>query len=55
MQHITGISRQHMRFSSLEDTIRPDNQVRLIDAFVEYIDLHELDFAVKTLKTEGRA
>ena len=54
MQHITGISRQQMRFSSLEDTISPDNQVRFIDAFVEYIDLSKLDFAVKTLKTEGR-
>lgn len=54
MQHITGISRQQMRFSSLEDTISPDNQVRFIDAFVEYIDISKLDFAVKTLKTEGR-
>ncbi|MFV8361696.1 hypothetical protein [Flavobacterium sp. LS1P3] len=43
-----------MRFSSLEDTIGPDNQVRFIDAFVEYTDLSKLDFAVKTLKTEGR-
>jgi transposase len=54
MQHITGISRQQMRFSSLEDTISPDNQVRFIDAFVESIDLSKLDFAIKTLKTEGR-
>jgi transposase len=54
MQHITGISRQQMRFSSLEDTISPDNQVRFIDAFVENIDLPKLDFAIKTLKTEGR-
>lgn len=43
-----------MRFSSLEDTISPDNQVRFIDVFVEYIDLSKLHFAVKTLKTEGR-
>ena len=54
MQHITGISRQQMRFSSLEDSISPDNQVRFIDAFVEYIDISKLNFAVKTLKTEGR-
>jgi hypothetical protein len=39
MQHIIGISRQQVRFSSLEDTISPDNQVRFIDAFVESIDL----------------
>ena len=54
MQQITGISRLQIRFSSLEDTISPDNQVRFIDAFVELIDLSKLDFAVKTLKTEGR-
>jgi hypothetical protein len=39
MQHIIGISRQQCVFSSLEDTISPDNQVRFIDAFVVYIDL----------------
>ncbi|MFV8356741.1 transposase, partial [Flavobacterium sp. XS1P32] len=54
MQHIIGISRQQVRFSSLEDTISPDNQVRFIDVFVESIDLYKLGFAVKTLKTEGR-
>nr|WP_315190022.1 IS1182 family transposase [uncultured Flavobacterium sp.] len=54
MQHITGISRQQMRLSSLEDTISPNNQVRFIDSFVDYIDISKLDFAVKTLKTEGR-
>ena len=54
MQHITGISRQQMRLSSLEDTISPNNQVRLIDSFVDYIDISKLDFAVKTLKTKGR-
>jgi transposase len=43
-----------MRFSSLEDTISPDNQVLFIDAFVELIDISKLDFAIKTLKTEGR-
>ncbi|WP_241258548.1 transposase [Flavobacterium sp. Sr18] len=43
-----------MRFSSLEDNIRPDNQVRFIDAVIEYILLSKLDFAVKTLKNVGR-
>jgi transposase len=43
-----------MRFSNLEDTISLDNQVKFIDAFVEYIDLSKFDFAVKTLNTEGR-
>ena len=54
MQHITGISRQQLRFSSLEDIISPNNQVRFTDAFVEYVDLSKLGFAVKTLKIEGR-
>ena len=34
MKHITGIVRNQMVFSSLEDTILPDNLVRFIDAFV---------------------
>jgi len=54
MQHITGVSRQQMRFSSLEDAISKDNQVRFIDAFVGHIDLCKLGFAIKTLKAEGR-
>jgi transposase len=54
MQHITGISRHQIRFSSLEEAISPDNQVRFIDTFVEYIDLIKLGFSVQTLKKEGR-
>ena len=54
MQHIIGISRQQMRFSSLQDTISPDNEVRFIDSFVELSDISKVDFAAKTLKTEGR-
>jgi hypothetical protein len=53
MQHITGISLQQMRFSSLEDTISPDHQVRFINAFVGYINLSKLNFTVKKLKTEA--
>ncbi len=53
MQHITDISHQQLRFSSLEDTISPDNQVRFIDAFVEYVDHSKLNFAAKTLKTKS--
>jgi len=54
MQHITGISRHQLHFSSLEDTISPDNQVRFIDAFVESLELSKLGFAVRILKGEGR-
>jgi hypothetical protein len=51
MQHITGISHQQLRLSSLQDTISPDNQLRFIEAFVEYFNRSKLNFAVKTLKT----
>ncbi|MDD2674877.1 MAG: hypothetical protein PHF81_08345 [Flavobacterium sp.] len=54
MQHIIGISLHQIRFSSLEETISPDDQVRFIDSFVELSDISKVDFAVKTLKTEGR-
>ncbi|OOV19234.1 IS1182 family transposase [Flavobacterium sp. LM4] len=54
MQHIQGISRQQMRFSSLEDAISADNQVRFIDAFVTFLDLEKLGFAVTSIKSEGR-
>ena len=49
---MTGISRQQLRFSNLEDTISSDSKVRFIDALVEYIDLSKLGFALKTLKTK---
>ena len=54
MQHITGIPRNQMCFSSLEDTISPDNPVRFIDAFVEAIALESLGFATQTIKIESR-
>lgn len=54
MQHITGISRHQMRFSSLEDAISADNQVRFIDAFVMCLDFSKLGFTTKTLKSHGR-
>jgi hypothetical protein len=49
MQHITGIS-QSAFFSSLEDTILPENPVRFIDAFVEALSLQTLGFSVQTIK-----
>ena len=54
MQHITGIARNQMVFSSLEDTILPDNPVRFIDAFVEALSIRAMGFTVQTIKTEGR-
>jgi transposase/type II secretory pathway component PulJ len=54
MEHITGISRNQLVFSSLEDFISPDNQVRFIDAFVTHLDLAKLGFAIKRLNCQGR-
>ena len=54
MQHITGIPRNQMFFSSLENPISPDNPIRFIDAFVDILALHSLGFSVQTIKNEGR-
>ena len=35
MQHITGVARNQMVFTSLEEPISEDNPVRFIDAFWE--------------------
>jgi transposase len=57
MQHITGIPRNQMCFSSLEDTILQENPPeasgRFIDAFVEHLSLQAVGFIVQTIKTEG--
>lgn len=54
MQHIHGISRSQLLFSSLEDCISKNNPVRFIDAFAENIDLQSLGFGLQLLKKEGR-
>ena len=54
MQHITGIPRNQMRFTSLEDSISQENPVRFIEAFVENISLKTLGFSLQTIKAEGR-
>lgn len=54
MQHITGITRNQMVFTSLEESVSKDNPVRFIDVFVENIDLKALGFELRTPKKEGR-
>ena len=54
MQHISGIPRNQMCFSSLEGTISSENHIRFIDAFVAALSLEALGFLVQTIKTEGR-
>ena len=50
MQHISGISRQQIQISSLEDKITSENPVRFIEAFVENISLQALDFTTQGSK-----
>lgn len=54
MQHIFGISREQISFTSLEDFISANHEVRFLDAFVHELDLQKLGFQIQTLKKEGR-
>lgn len=42
MPIINGLDRNQITFSSLEDTITADNEIRFIDAFVDKLDLKQL-------------
>ncbi len=54
MGYILGSNRSQMEFSCLEDIVEHDNPVRFIEAFVDKLDLIELQFVVRLLKDEGR-
>lgn len=54
MHYIEGSNRSQMQFISLEDMIAPDNPVRILDAFVDKIDLAQLQFHHIVHKSEGR-
>ena len=54
MQFITGNSRHQTYFSTLEDQVSTDNAVRLMDAFVDKLDLQKLGFKTTVHKSEGR-
>ena len=54
MEHILPHNRNQIEFVSLDDLIEQDNQVRFIEAFVEKLDLTQLHFETKTIKSEGR-
>ena len=52
MQHITGIPRNQMCFSSLEDTTSPNNPIRFIDGFSETMALNLWSFELQVIKAE---
>jgi transposase len=53
MNHIQGIDRFQLAFSTLDDQIDKDNPVRIIDAFIEKLDLDILGFVARPNKPEG--
>ena len=54
MEHIHSADRHQVSMSSLDELIEGDNPVRFVDAFVNQLDLSQLSFNVKAIKTEGR-
>jgi transposase len=54
MQYITGSNRHQSYFSTLEEQVSSENPVRLIDAFIEKLDVQQLGFRKTELKAEGR-
>jgi transposase len=54
MDHIQPINRNQIEMICLEQQIEADNAVRFIDAFVEKLDLAQLQFQLKPIATEGR-
>jgi transposase/IS5 family transposase len=54
MHFIKGTSRSQLQFSCLNDTICEDNAVRLIDGFVDHLDLSALGITTTVHKAEGR-
>jgi hypothetical protein len=54
VNQIKGLSRHQVAFGSLEDSVSAENPVRVIDAFVDKLDLNQLGFVQRELKSEGR-
>ncbi len=54
MHYIQGTNRAQLQFISLEDRIAPDNPVCILDAFVDKIDLQQLQLQHTVHNSEGR-
>ena len=54
MEYIQGSNRHQSYFSTLEDGVSADNPVRLIDAFIDKLELDKLGFTKKVHNIEGR-
>ncbi len=53
-KYIEGTNRHQSYFSTLEDQVSSDNAVRMIDAFIDKLDLEKLGFRKIIHKSEGR-
>lgn len=53
-RYIGGQPRQQTYFATLEDQVSADNPVRLIDAFIDKLDLQQLGFQKTVHHSEGR-
>ena len=54
MNFVTGTSRHQTYFATLDDQVAADNPVRLVDAFVDKLQLQKLGFTNTAHKSEGR-
>jgi transposase len=54
MEYIQAHNRSQVRMNCLEEQIASDNQVRVLDAFVEQLELVQLGYQIPLLKAEGR-
>jgi transposase len=54
MPHVTGEERNQLIMLSLESTVSPDAFVRVVDAFVDGIDMESFGFVHARCKDEGR-
>jgi transposase len=54
MNGIQGLLRHQSEFGCLEDAISKENTVRVMDAFVDKLELSKLGFVQREACTEGR-
>src|SRR5258708_29998791 len=54
MQFIQGNNRHQTYFAILEEQVGDDNPVRLMDAFIDKLDLQKLGFGKTVHRSEGR-
>lgn len=54
MNHIQGTDRRQIKMISLEQMVEKKSMVRIIDAFVDMLDLEEFSFTYYKLNYEGR-